>query len=670
MVKIQVFEGEEWRQKAEEIGLEFRDIPATRGNIYAGDGSLMATSIPYYKVAMDPTRASKEDFKNGIDSLAMLLNRELDGPGKSYYKHKISKARKTGDQYLVISRKRVSHLQKKQMETWPIFRRGRMKGGVIFEKVSRRYLPFKTLGKRTIGSVNENGVGAGLEYSFNRELGGANGKALYRKVMGGRWRPEFDNNAVRPIDGKDLETTLDMNLQDVASSALDKALRFHKADYGCVIVMEVETGEIKVLVNLERNKRGRYNESYNYALGGQGLSEPGSTFKLASMIALFEETNLELEDMVETGNGERAFFDRIMRDSKIGGHGKISVREVFEKSSNIGISSLVDQHFGQDPKSFVDYIKEMGLTETLGTGMKGEGVSYIKSPDNKTWSGVTLPWMSVGYELKVTPLQTLAFYNAVANSGKMVRPVLVRRVFQGTKSYSETEPIVLRNKICSEETLKKVRAMLEGVVERGTARNIRGTHYGVAGKTGTSQKLVNGRYTKTYYTSFAGYFPADKPKYSCIVVIDDPKGYNQYGADVAAPVFKEVADKIYATDLDLQNPIPLAGKLEEGVFPVIRAGNRDDLATICERLGIESQGANDADWVRSSVNAGKLSWKPALEERDVVQDVRGMTLRDAIFLLENSGMRVHYRGQGRVANQSLSPGAKVRKGKQIYLTLE
>lgn len=663
---IQWIEGDKWRKLSEEISLSYQEVKATRGNIYSDNGSLLATSLPFYRVAIDPTIADENIFRESIDSLSYLLARDF-GQTATYYKQKIKSARQKGNQYLVLSRDLIGYQQKKEMEKWPIFREGRLSGGVIFSKTDKRFRPFSNLAFRTIGFLNENDYGAGLEYSFNDYLAGQNGKALFQKISGGSWRPLYDGSEVRPKDGFDIQTTIDINLQDVAESALLKHLIQHDADMGCVVVMEVATGEIKAISNLKKLSSGDYGEVYNYAVGSHGLREPGSTMKLASYIALFEEENLKLTDTIQTGEGELKFYKETVRDHKPGGYGTITIKEAFEKSSNIAIAKMVDETFKKNPQRYLDYLNNMGLTEPLGFQMVGEGKPKI--PPLNQWSGITLPWMAYGYGLELTPLQILTLYNAVANNGKMIRPILVKSINKVDKEVNTFETNVISSQICSDETLKKIRILLEGVVERGTASNINNANYKIAGKTGTAQSLKDGRYIRQYYTSFAGYFPAEKPKYSAIVVMDNPKGYRQYGSDVAAPVFKEIADKIYALDLKMHEKYELADKPEMGVFPVVQAGRKEDLSLMLNYLGVSNHTtANDVEWVRAGISNNSIQWKETTSQAGLVPDVSGMTLRDALYLLENSGLRVEVRGKtGRVITQSQLPGSRALKGSTIKI---
>ena len=358
-----------------------------------------------------------------------------------------------------------------------------------------------------------------------------------------------------------------------------------------------------------------------------------------------------------------------MRDHKPGGYKTISVKQAFEFSSNIAISKMVYSQFGSDPQRYIDYINSFGLSQPLGFQMIGEGIPKIKNPSDKSWSGITLPWMSIGYEVETTPLQILAFYNSIANDGRLIRPIIVKSITQADKEIKYYESQVLKRKICSGKTLKEVRALLEGVVENGTAKNIKNSYYKIAGKTGTAQKIVDGRYIKKYNTSFVGYFPAKAPQYSCIIVIDKPKGFRQYGSNVAAPVFKEIADKIYARDLKMHEPYVVQHKVNEGIFPVIKAGYREDLQKICDELSIPNQASTEEDWVIAQRKDNAVLWTTDEIAPEVVPNVLGMTLRDAIFLLENHGLNVNHKGSGRITAQSMLPGQKINKGSRISLTL-
>ncbi|NDK55920.1 penicillin-binding protein [Pontibacter fetidus] len=667
---IQFSDGDKWKEISKERRIHYQPVFATRGNIYSDNESIMATSLPFYRVAFDPTISDARAFNAGIDSLAMLLSRFYGDRSEDYYRRKIKNARLSGRQYIRLNSRQINYQDKKMMAKWPIFRGGKNKGGVIFEKVEKRFKPFGMLAERTIGFINEDKNGAGLEFSFNGDLAGTDGEALFERIAGGS-KPIYDGTEVKPQHGYDIKTTIDINLQDVAENALYKALEKTDAEYGTVIMMEVKTGEVKAIANLGKTTGG-YIEDYNYAVGSQGRTEPGSTFKLATMLALFEYApEVKLTDTIDAGDGRYKIKNTIMTDAKTGGYGKLSVQQVFEKSSNIGVAKLMEKHFSSNQQAYVDYLDKFGLGNTLGFQMDGEARPYIKHPQDRTWYGTTLTSMAIGYEMKLSPLQTLALYNAVANNGTKIQPIIVKEIRKSDKVVQTFKTRVLVDKICSDATLKKVHAMLEGVVENGTAKNIKSADYKIAGKTGTARKVKDGKYVKEYSTSFAGYFPADNPKYSCIVIIDSPKGVNVYGSDVAAPVFKELADKAYARDLEMHKPLRARVTPNKDSLPQVAAGSLDDLSTICNRLGISNHPKTaDEEWVKVKPGMRSLDFEPNPVLEGKVPDVVGLTLRDALFILGNQRLRVNVQGAGkRVQKQSLEAGTPINKVKQITIVL-
>ncbi|WP_439881949.1 penicillin-binding protein [Pontibacter sp. MBLB2868] len=670
VVYIQFMDGARWKKISKERRIRYQPVYATRGNIYSDNGSILATSLPFYRVAFDPTVSDAALFNSGVDSLALLLSRFYQDKSEDYYKRKIKNARHSGKRYIRLNSGQINYQEKKMMAKWPIFRAGKNKGGVIFEKVEKRFKPFGLLAERTIGFINEDKNGAGLEFSFNSDLAGTDGEALFERIAGGN-KPIYDGTEVKPQHGYDIQTTIDINLQDVAENALYKALEKTDAEYGCVILMEVKTGEIKALANLGKTKGG-YIEDYNYAVGNQGRTEPGSTFKLASMMALFEHNpEVSLTDTIDTGDGTYRIKNTTMSDSKHGGYGKLAVHQIFEKSSNIGVAKLMEQYFSDHQTAYVDYLNKFGLNTTLGFQMEGEARPYMKSPQDKNWYGTTLTSMAIGYEMKISPLQTLAFYNAVANNGVKVQPIIVKEIRKADKVIQSFQTRVLNEKICSDETLKKLRIMLEGVVENGTAKNIHSNDYKVAGKTGTARKVKDGHYVREYSTSFAGFFPADNPKYSCIVIIDSPQGVNVYGGDVAAPVFKELADKAYARDLAMHKPLRARVAPNKDSMPGVAAGNQEDLAYICNMIGVSNHpNGSDEEWVKVEQKRRSLEFKPNPVLNQKVPDVTGMTLRDALFILGNQHIKVHVQGAGkRVQKQSLVPGTDIVKNTKITIVL-
>jgi cell division protein FtsI (penicillin-binding protein 3) len=666
---LQFMEGDYWAKKAQENGLEYRVIKANRGNILADDGSLLVTSLPFYRVAIDPMLATDDIFNAGVDSLGILLGTIFKDQHPADITKELRLARLEKRRYKVIAKDFIDYHTKKKIEAFPIFREG-FKGGGIFEKTDRRYKLFDELARRTLGFVNEDSTGEvkgkGLEFSFNKVLGGTDGQAIFQKIVGGQWKPVNDGSYIRPEDGIDIETTLNVDLQEKTEEALRKALIQHNAKFGTAILMEVETGEIKAVANLGKNENNEYAENNNYALN---LAEPGSTFKIFTMAALLEEADgeLNLNDTVETGDGTYQFFEKaVMTDPRKGGHGKITVQQVFERSSNIGISKLVFKYFRKEPQKFLDHLNNFGLMQATDFQLVGETKPYIKTLADPTWSGATLPWMSVGYETKLTPLHTLMFCNALANKGKLIQPLLVRRTLYADNTVDEFTPKILNKKICSDYTLEIMRKLMEGVVEKGTANHIKGAPYKIAGKTGTAEKVENKEYTEKHYTSFVGYFPADKPKYSCIVVIDDPSQAGRYGGVVAAPVFREIADFAVKHYVE-ENVMELGENIKD--FPKVKAGNQQELRYLCEKLGLFNLSYTKEDWVSGRLRGDTLKWVANPIKGAMIPSVVGMSLKDAIFILENKGLKVSFSGKGKVVTQSLAIGSRLQKGKKIHLRL-
>ena len=666
---LQFKEGSHWDKISENMNLSLLDIKANRGSILSDDGSILATSLPFYKVAIDPSIVNNSIFNEKIDSLSFLLSNFFNDRSKESYKSLIKKAKDSGKKYLILNSKRINHEEKEILSKWPIFNEGRLKGGVIFEKIEKRYRPFSKLGYRTIGSVDENYNGiVGLEYSFNNYLIGKDGKALYQKIAGNNWKPVFDGNEVNPENGYDILTTININMQDIAETALLNGLISNNAEYGCAIIMDVKSGDIKSISNLSRNSKGGYIELYNYAIGSQGSREPGSTFKLASMLALFEDSRLELMDTIDTGNGQYKFYTEIMKDHKEGGYGKITVKDVFEQSSNIGVAKLIEGQFKASPSKFLNYINKFGLSRDLNFQMIGYGKPFIKNSNDSSWSKVSLPWMAHGYELKVTPLQTLSFYNAIANNGKFVKPLIVKKIIKANNVIKEFDTEIFEEKIASNRSIQKAKLLLEGVVERGTAKNINNSYYKIAGKTGTAKKVINGRYVNKYYTSFVGFFPSEKPQYSCIVIIDEPKNYRIYGSDVAAPVFREISDRLLLTDHNVFNEFQKT-EITNNNFPLIRSGFRNDLIDISNYFGISNHSNTSDDWVKTKVIDNSISWESNTSAINLMPNVIGMTYKDALYLLEKRGLKVNFSGSGRVKKQSVSPGKNTKNYSTIHLSL-
>jgi cell division protein FtsI (penicillin-binding protein 3) len=672
---IQLVEGDKWSEKSRYLTTDLKNIEAVRGNIYSEDGSLLATSIPVYELRMDTKTEglTNELFNAHIDSLAWCLSNLFKDLSPNQYVRQLREARAAGKRYHLIKRD-VNYNQVKELKKFPIFRLGRYKSGLIVEKENVRKRPYDVLAARTIGYDREDVQPVGIEGAFQEVLRGQPGKRFEKRLAGGIWMPIKDGNEVEPIDGSDLITSLDINIQDVAESALKKQLELHNADHGCVILMEVETGYIKAIANLSNRYGNGYYEYYNYAIGE--ATEPGSTFKLASLMAAFEDGVIQLDDTVDTKNGKHKFHDSWMRDSNDKGYGKITLQEVFEKSSNVGISRVIYNAYSKNPQQFVDRITSMGLGKPLDLSIAGEGKPVIKNVNDPSWSGITLPWMSIGYEVLLTPLQILAFYNAVANNGVLVRPQFVTKVVHNGKVTQEFKPVILNPSIASKPTIEKARIMLEGVVSpKGTASNLYNAVVSIAGKTGTAQ-IANDKYgykyeqKVSYQASFVGYFPTDKPKYSCIVVVNGPSNDVYYGNQVAGPIFKEVALKIYAKDPQFQQDIiHEEQELAVGV-PLSKSGNATDLKTVFDHFKVPITISDlDAEWVHTNSGKDKVEFTKAIIKPKMVPNVLGMGVQDAIFLLENAGIGVSIEGKGTVKRQSIQPGERIYDGMQVKLEL-
>ncbi|MGA0556891.1 penicillin-binding protein [Larkinella sp. VNQ87] len=665
--------GRLWKDRITQYHIKRDTIRATRGNIYSHNGSFLATSLPNYYVGIDPCVAKPDSFEKKIDSLAMLLARKFGERPRHEYAYMIRKARENGRKYVLLSHKKITFQERMEMEKWPFFRRDRSKGlgGGKFDPIYQRYHPYGRMALRTVGYLNpENAKGlVGLEASFQNELAGKDGVGLVEELSGGVRMPLEDGSDIKPEPGLDIYTTIDVNFQDMAETALLHGLEKYQAEKGCLVVMEVKTGEIRAMANLTLQK-GKYVENFNHALAGG--TDPGSTFKLPTMVALLEEKTIRPDQVVHTGGGAVLYRGRRISDTKRGGHGSITAQQVFEKSSNVGVHLLMSSsNFYNRAETYCRYMRRFRLDKPIGLHLNGETKPVVPNPQSPGWSKLSLSSMAIGYELKLTPLQMLAFYNAIANDGNWVQPMLVKQVRRANDVVKEYEPYVSQEPICSQTTIRQVKKMLEGVVERGTAKKSQSPYYRFAGKTGTAQKLINGRYqVGKYYTSFIGYFPAEKPKYSIVVVIDTPHGASidlLYGGSVSAPVFREIADRIYAYDVQMHRPVAIAAKPPRQSAKGVKAGFADDIRTIGSELNIDAQPGPEG-WVKADTQGTRVQWISQTNQNRV-PDLRGMTLRDALHLLENRGFRVRFEGYGKVVEQSVPPGDPLPKPRKITLTL-
>ncbi|MFN8303294.1 MAG: penicillin-binding protein [Saprospiraceae bacterium] len=672
LYQLSVVDAPKWQAKADSLYLKFVDVYADRGNILAADGSMLATSVPYFDVHFDAKAEGLTDdvFNEGIDSLAFLLSTYVDQhftPGA--YKLWLDSLRNIypdntrGIRYVPIATD-VSYPKMLQIKNFPIFRLGRNKGGLIIEQRPKRDRPFKIMAQRTIGYVREGALPVGLEGAFDKVLGGSQGKQLMLRVPGDMYIPVNDLAEIEPRAGDDLVTTIDINIQDAAESALLKACETHDADHGCAIVMEVKTGAVRAIANVGRTPEGWW-ETFNYAVGER--VEPGSMFKLASFMAMIEDGYVEdFDQKIPVYKGKMKFYDEELLDAVPHGLDSMTIREIFAQSSNVGTASLVQKYYGDSRKAaaFVKRLESFGLDQPTEIEVGGEEKPYLKHPgDPKSeWSGTTLPWMSIGYELLLSPLQLLQFYNAVANDGRMMRPYLVERIERYGKPVKEFQPYVVRRSIASKGTIRKAHELLEAVVQNGTAKNIRPANYTIAGKTGTAQ--LNYHKFKAdagirHQAGFCGYFPADNPVYSCIVVISEPQRAGYHGAEVAAPVFRAIADRCFAMKPELHAPIQPKTKLATADLPSLDAGQKKDVKAALEWLNMPWYESDKLpDWVSLSARNDSLIIRTRLVNDKTVPSVVGMGLKDAIYLLENRGCRVKVQGVGKVARQSLAPGTR------------
>lgn len=635
LTNIQWVEGDYYRKLAKERTVKSFVIPANKGNIYSADGSLLATSIPNYTIRFDAVAPKKEDFDVHVDSLALGLSKLLGKP-KSVIESELRKARTNQNRYLLIA-KGLTYTQYVDVKNLPLFNKGAYKGGIIVEQETVREHPIGKIAERTIGyeRIDEDGIlkRVGIEGAFGNYLNGKDGRVQKQKIAKGQWKPIRDVNEVEPRDGYDVISTIDVYIQDIAHHALLKQLEFYQADHGCVVVMESKTGYVKAISNLGRAGDGSYYETINYAVAES--HEPGSTFKLVDMIALLDDKKVDTSKVYDSRGGEVVYNGRKVRDSHKGGYGKISLAKGFEVSSNTVLVQAVYENYKNNPEEFVNRINRMGLNKPLGLPFKGEGIPVVHQPGKKGWDKNTLPWMAFGYSVAITPLQTLTLYNAVANNGEMVKPQFVSEIKEWNKTIKKYDKQVINKSICDQETINKLKAILKNVVKRGTGSKLYSKDFSMAGKTGTAQVNYNKKDGSMYYaSSFVGFFPAEEPKYSCIVVVHKPDvsaGY--YGADVAGPVFKRIAQKIF-TDAPTTNEVKNLNKK------------------------ISTQEANFNSYYT------KVNDKPKF-----IPNLKGMSGMDAVTLLESLKLKVKVIGVGKVKSQSLKPGEAIQKNKTIILEL-
>ena len=636
LIKIQI-DGDEYRAKVDETTLREADIIPSQGNLYSDDGSLLATSVTRYDIRWDGIAPSRANFNRYVKPLSDSLSRMFGKPN-SYYLNLFKKERSLKNRYMLVATN-LGYSEYSRIKKFPLFNKGPYKGGIIVERNIKREYPLGGIAHRSIGYARTDETGyttrVGLEGAYASYLLGTKGRRVEQKIAQGQWKLASGFNIIEPKDGYDVVSTININIQDIAHHALLTQLKKYKAHHGCVIVMEVNTGEIKAISNLELNTRNdTYSERYNFAIGE--AHEPGSVFKLMTVVAAMEARNIDTTYVVDIKEGKQQYYDKTFQDSQHRFTGNISLNKAFSVSSNVGMTELVHSLFSKSPSDFTTKLIQMNLNQPLGLPILGEGIPYIPTPRDKIWSGVTLESMAIGYSVKITPLQSLAFYNAIANGGVMVKPRMIKEVKEWNKTVEKFNVEIINGKICSKQTADRAKGLLANVVERSyvSGHRLHSPDFSMAGKTGTARKnYASADKSKlSYISSFAGFFPVDNPKYSCIVVIHEPdKSVGFYGADVSGPVFKSIAHKIYTNSL-------LIDTVE----------NVDKISA--------STTTNYEDY-----------YAKAAKYKTIMPDLSGMNVMDAVALLENMGLRVKFSGEGKVSAQSIAKGTKVPRNIVVVL---
>lgn len=649
-------------------------LEARRGSILANDGRPLAISMPYYQIRMDCVTASDSIFNSEIDALSKSLSNLFKDKSASAYKTDIIKARKSKNQYKLIGNRSIDFSELKTLKEFPIFKYGKFKGGLIVTQKNKRVNPYGSLAYRTIGYINEDGGGVGLENSFNYKLEGTPGLQYVKRELGGNYIPVIEMDAIEAIDGYDLKTTIDIDIQEAAEMALKEQLSKDDVfEGGTAIVMEVSTGAIRAIANMKKKASGGYDESYNYAI--HEATEPGSTLKLASLISLLEDGYVTLSTPVDGGNGEWKYKGTLFSDTHAGGYGKMDVKEAFAKSSNVCFAKMTAEYYGKDEATYVSRITNMKIGEKYNLEIEGEGRATIHTTSDKDWSGVTLPMMGIGYGMLLTPLHTLTFYNAVANNGKMMKPYFVEGFEKDGVMEEEFAPQIITGAICSQKTIREAKEALRGVVENGTAARYNDDRYQFSGKTGTAQIAFDGKYKdsqgyRKHQASFAGFFPSDNPKYSCIVVMYTGKTRaNFYGGTWATPVFKQITDKIFTSNPQWQKPMYAKGIVPPDNPNIAPGKALEEKITIKELPMKEKPEVPSNGWVKIVKTESGLECSNLKIEKEYIPDVTNMGLKDALYILENEGYNVIFKGNGRVKNQSPAPGTKLSKNSTVTLTL-
>jgi cell division protein FtsI (penicillin-binding protein 3) len=632
------------------------------GQILDCNGTALVTSVSTYNIYMDPTAPDDEVFNKEVSDLCEKLALIFPQKSAREYENYLRRGRARKNKYLLL-KKKATNEQRKYLHQLPIFKLGRNKGGLIdSEENIQRKRPFGELMKRTLGYYSP--IKVGIEGAYYDYLAGEPGIEVEQRIATG-WK-KTGKIIKEAVVGADIVTSIDKEIQEVAHSELYKQLRSQKARNGCVIVMDVRTGFVKAIVNLSKADDGNYYELYNQAIGTKEV--PGSTFKLASLMAGLEDDKFKITDTVQ-GASSYTFFGKTLTEAKKHNYGRISIQQAFEKSSNV-ISKIIYKAYKDEPQEFIRHLDEFGLTEPLGIELAGEAAPIVSRPGTKRWSRLSLPWMAVGYEFQQTPLQTLAFYNAVANDGKMVKPQFVKEIRRGAEVVKTFSPVVLRQKICSISTLETLQNCMVGVMKNGTGKKLTSSYFEIAGKTGTAQIMNDksaGETERVFLASFVGYFPVRNPLYSCIVSVE-AVGENVYGSVMSGTVFSAIANKVYASRLKYHKAINEKGKRKFDL-PSTKDGNRYDLKNVLKDLHIPYIQNTEEEWVGTTRNKSSIEFHKRLISRGLVPDVIGMTAKDAVYLIENSGMNVRLIGAGKIVKQSVKPGSQVYRGGLIELTL-
>ena len=685
---LMLAKSEYWEQVSQRLVTENVPIPAKRGNILSDDGQIMASSLPEYKIYMDyiaydrdpKVKAELQAWRDSMlevkmDSIVEGLHRIFPDKSEAYFRKRLRQGRKLKSRYWRIYSQRISYIQYMECKQLPLFRESPGKGGFYAEEFNQRKKPYGSLATRTLGALfaSKDSARYGLELSYDSVLRGTPGLSHRAKVRDS-WLHLVD---APPVDGCDIETTIDVSMQDAAEKAILKQLKALGADVGVVVLMEVATGDVKAIVNMTKCADGEYREIKNNAVSD--LMEPGSTFKTASIMVALEDGKITKNDFIDTGNGQWEMYGQVMRDHnwRRGGYGRISVPECLMYSSNVGVSRLIDNHYKDCPEKFVDGLYREGVGIPLELPLVGSGEPRVRrpKPDGSNWSKTALPWMSIGYETQIPPIATLTFYNAIANGGKMVRPRFVKAVLKNGEVVREYPVEVIKEQICSPKTLKDIQDILEMVVSKGLGKKAGCKAFKVSGKTGTAQVAQGGSYRNgrmKYLISFCGYYPSDHPKYSCIVAIQK-SGLPASGGGHCGPVFSEIAQRVMAKGVyrDVAE-----GSDSTSVFvPDVLDGDLNATKTVLTELDIPFRADWNANengqtvWGKAENSGNAVTLEADRTPMEIVPDVKGMGAKDAVYLLESRGLRVRIEGAGRVVSQSMPPYSKYKKGQTIHIKL-